>query len=235
MSHDPFMAPSLGRLSGVRRQYAAIDPEHAVDALIRTRAAELGQVRSTTAEPARLFSTGSRGEGEEVEIVHGSEALGRWFVRLQQEARTQVRTLDRPPYALTTTNPVEETALAKNVTYRAVYAPEALEWPGVRDDIRRLIGLGEQARVLPQLRVKLAIADDRVAGRPGRRPARRGRPDDALAPGQRAQERGRRPSARLVDPHHAAPHQPAARTAGCRQPVPGRSHRPAPRLGLTGP
>ncbi|MFI7341503.1 helix-turn-helix domain-containing protein [Streptomyces sp. NPDC050085] len=153
----------VGRLSGARRRYAAIDPEHAVDALVRTRAAELDQVRATATELARMFSAGRHGGGEEVEIVHGREALGRWFVRLQQEAREQVRTLDRPPYALTTTNPVEESALASDVTYRAIYAPEALEWPGVLDDIRRLVGLGEQARVLPGLRVKLAIADDRIA------------------------------------------------------------------------
>ncbi|WP_372349199.1 helix-turn-helix domain-containing protein [Streptomyces sp. KL116D] len=153
----------VGRLSGTRRRYAAIDPEHAVDALIRTRSAELDRVRSTAAELSRLFTAGRHGGGEEVEIVHGSEALGRWFVRLQQEARDEVRTLDRPPYALTTANPVEETALGEGISYRAVYAPEALEWPGVLDDIRRLVGLGEQARVLPGLRVKLAIADDRVA------------------------------------------------------------------------
>ncbi|MER5876399.1 helix-turn-helix domain-containing protein [Streptomyces sp. NPDC060235] len=153
----------VGRLSGARRRYSAIDPEHAVDALVRVRAAELDRVRSSAAELSRLFTAGRHGGGEEVEIVHGSEALGRWFVRLQQEARHQVRTLDRPPYALTTANPVEETALAEGVTYRAVYAPEALEWPGVLDDIRRLIGHGEQARVLPGLRVKMAIADDRIA------------------------------------------------------------------------
>lgn len=153
----------VGRLSGARRRYAAIEPQHAVETLVRARAAELDRVRAASALFSRLFAAAQHGDAEEVEIIHGSEALGRWFVRLQQEAREQVRTLDRPPYALTTTNPVEETALGKGVAYRVVYAPEALEWPGVLDDIRRLIGRGEQARVLPGLRVKVAIADHRLA------------------------------------------------------------------------
>ncbi|MEV6104472.1 helix-turn-helix domain-containing protein [Streptomyces sp. NPDC051940] len=153
----------VGRMSGTRRRYAAIDPQPAVEALIQARTAELGRVRSAAAELARLFEAARRGEGEEVEIIAGREALGRWFVRLQQEAKTEVRTLDRPPYALTTANPVEETAMRGGVTYRAVYAPEALEWPGVLDDIRHLVDRGEQARVLPGLRIKLAIADESLA------------------------------------------------------------------------
>lgn len=153
----------VGRLSGPRRRYAAIDPQHAVEALIQERTAELGRVRSAAGELAGLFEAARRGDAKEVEIVSGREALGRWFVRLQQEAKQQVRTLDRPPYALTTANPVEETAMRGGLTYRAVYAPEALEWPGVLDDIRRLVDHGEQARVLPGLRIKLAIADDALA------------------------------------------------------------------------
>lgn len=153
----------VGRMAGARRRYAAIEPQHAVETLVRARTAELDRVRVASAELSRLFAATQHGDAEEVEIIHGSEALGRWFVRLQQEAREDVRALDRPPYALTTSNPVEESALRKGVTYRVVYAPEALEWPGVLDDIRHLVGRGEQARVLPGLRAKIAIADRRIA------------------------------------------------------------------------
>ncbi|MFD4691256.1 helix-turn-helix domain-containing protein [Streptomyces sp. NPDC058463] len=153
----------VGRLSGTRRRYAAIDPNGAVDALVRARTAELDGVRSAAGELSRLFATARQGSSEQVEVVDGSEALGRWFVRLQQEARSEVITLDRPPYALTTSNPVESAALSRGVRYRAVYAPEALEWPGVLGDIRELVAHGEHARVLPGLRIKLAIADRRLA------------------------------------------------------------------------
>jgi hypothetical protein len=152
----------VGRLAGSRRRYAAIEPESAVEALVRSRMADLGRVRAAAEELGRLYAT-QRDTTEEVEIAIGSEALGRWFVRLQQEARDEVITLDRPPYALTTANPVEQTAITRGVRYRAIYAPEALEWPGVLDDIRHLVGQGEEARVLPGIRVKVAISDRRLA------------------------------------------------------------------------
>ncbi|NUR70183.1 MAG: hypothetical protein HOU81_05145 [Hamadaea sp.] len=153
----------VGRLAGARRRYAAIEPQAAVTALVRTRAAELDQVQAAAARLSALFASAHSGRGEEIEIADGSEALGRWFVQLQQEAREEIITLDRPPYALTTSNPVEKTAMARGVQYRAIYAPEALEWPGVLGDIRELVRHGEQARVLPGLRVKVAIADRRLA------------------------------------------------------------------------
>ncbi|GIG70956.1 helix-turn-helix transcriptional regulator [Phytomonospora endophytica] len=153
----------VGRLSGVRRRYAAIEPNTAVGALIRARAEELDRVAEATAELSRMFAAAKASAADEVEILTGREALGRWFVRLQQEACDEVITLDRPPYALTTANPVESNAMTRGVRYRAIYAPEALDWPGVHDDIRQLVADGEQARVLPGLRVKLAIADRRLA------------------------------------------------------------------------
>ncbi|MFI1098425.1 helix-turn-helix domain-containing protein [Streptomyces sp. NPDC020917] len=153
----------VGRLAGRSRRYAAIEPQTALDALVRARTSELEHVRVAAAELSRMFAAAREDETEEVEIATGGDALGRWFVTLQQQARHEVRTLDRPPYALTTSNPVEAAAMTRGVVYRAVYAPEALEWPGVLDDIRDLVKRGEQARVLPGLRVKVAIADHRLA------------------------------------------------------------------------
>ncbi|MFD3559913.1 helix-turn-helix domain-containing protein [Streptomyces sp. NPDC058686] len=153
----------VGRLAGTRRRYAAIEPGAALESLVRSRTADLDGVRAAAGELSRLFAAARQGGSEQVEVITGGEALGRWFVQLQQEARDEVITLDRPPYALTTSNPVEATALTRGVRYRAVYAPEALEWPGVLGDIRELVAHGEQARVLPGLRIKLAISDRRLA------------------------------------------------------------------------
>jgi len=77
---------------------------------------------------------------------------------LQQEAREEVLGLDRPPYVEAENNPVEGTALGRGVRYRGVYAPEALEGANLQE-IQDLARRGEQARVLPGLRVKMAIAD----------------------------------------------------------------------------
>jgi predicted transcriptional regulator/DNA-binding CsgD family transcriptional regulator len=155
----------VSRLSGRRRRYTAADPEAAIEALIRSRTADLERVRSVTVELAAQFHAAQRagGHGDAVELVHGSEQLGRWFVRLQQQVREEMLVLDRPPYALAASNPVEPVSLAQGVRWRAVYAPEALEIPGALDEITDLARRGERGRVLPGLPLKLAIADAKVA------------------------------------------------------------------------
>jgi DNA-binding Lrp family transcriptional regulator len=155
----------VSRLSGRRRRYTAADPETAIEALIRSRTADLERVRSVSVELAAAFRAGQRGggKGDVVELVHGAEELGRWFVRLQQQVREEMLVLDRPPYALAASNPVEPVSLAQGVRWRAVYAPEALEVPGALAEIAELARRGERGRVLPGLPLKLAIADARVA------------------------------------------------------------------------
>ena len=155
----------VSRLSGRRRRYTAADPEAAIEALIRNRTADLERVRSVTMELAAAFHAAQRagGRGDVVELVHGAEELGRWFVRLQQQVREEMLVLDRPPYALAASNPVEPVSLAQGVRWRAVYAPEALEIPGALEEITELARRGERGRVLPGLPLKLAIADAKVA------------------------------------------------------------------------
>ncbi|MBP2327837.1 putative transcriptional regulator/DNA-binding CsgD family transcriptional regulator [Kibdelosporangium banguiense] len=152
----------VDRLAGRPHRYAAIDPHIAVEALIRSRAGELDQVRAAVGELSRLAVTAHPDGTEQIEIVRGRDALLRWFVRLQQEAREEVLGLVLPPYAQAPSNPAEDTALARGVRYRGVYAPEALEG-GTLLEIQDLARRGEQARVLPGLRVKLAITDRRLA------------------------------------------------------------------------
>jgi DNA-binding MarR family transcriptional regulator/DNA-binding CsgD family transcriptional regulator len=152
----------IARRNGRHRRYAAVDPQVAVEALVRTRANELDQIRTAVGELSQLFVAARADGAEQIEIVHGSDALLRWFVRLQQEAREEVLGLDRPPYVEADQNPVEGTALARGVRYRGVYAPEALDGARLRE-IHDLTRRGERARVLPGLRVKMAIADRRLA------------------------------------------------------------------------
>lgn len=153
----------VGLLAGEPRRYAAIEPSSAVETLIRDRERELEQVRVAARSLTELYRSGAATKTDEVEFVHGPEALGRRFVQLQQEAREEILALDRPPYALATENPVEEQALARGVGFRVVYAPEAVADPIISADINRLVELGEDARLLPDLPVKLAIADRSTA------------------------------------------------------------------------
>lgn len=149
----------VSRLSGRPRRYAAAEPDVALEALIRDREQSLARLRTAAAEMAALFRRERAGEPGAVEMVTGRDEVARRFLRLQHGVRHEMRMLDRPPYALAATNPVEPTALRRGVRWRAVYAPEALEQPGALDDIHRMVVLGEQARVTSGIPVKLAIAD----------------------------------------------------------------------------
>ncbi|MPZ95514.1 MAG: hypothetical protein GEU96_11560 [Propionibacteriales bacterium] len=153
------------RLSGRRRRYTAVEPDAALEALVRRRTAQLEHVRTTAIELSSVFHGVQRstGRGGTVELFDGPQALGRWFVRLQQQVREEMLVLDRPPYALAATNPVEPVSLAQGVAWRAIYTPEALEVGGALQEITELASQGEQGRVLPGLPLKLAIADRRIA------------------------------------------------------------------------
>lgn len=153
------------RLSGRRRRYTAVEPDAAIEALVRDRAAELEKVRSTSMALSATFHAVQRsavGSGA-IEVLSGPSELGRWFVRLQHQVREEMLAFDRPPYALAATNPVEPVSLRQGVSWRVVYAPESLEIDGALEEITELADHGEQARVHPGLPVKMAIADRRIA------------------------------------------------------------------------
>ncbi|GAA4639861.1 helix-turn-helix domain-containing protein [Actinoallomurus vinaceus] len=149
----------VSRLSGRPRRYAAAEPDIALDALIREREQDLTRLRTAAAEMAVLYRRERVGQAGAVELVTGRDEVARRFLRLQHTVRRDMRMLDRPPYALAATNPVEPGALQRGVRWRAVYAPEALEQPGALQEIHALVAQGEQARVASGIPVKLAIAD----------------------------------------------------------------------------
>jgi sugar-specific transcriptional regulator TrmB/DNA-binding CsgD family transcriptional regulator len=153
----------VSRLSGRPRRYAAAEPDVALEVLIRDREQSLARLRTEAAEMAVLFRRERAGEEGAVELITGRDEVARRFLRLQHAVRRDMRMLDRPPYALAATNPVEPAALRRGVRWRAVYAPEALEQPGALEEIRALAALGEQARVTRGIPVKLAIADTDAA------------------------------------------------------------------------
>lgn len=155
----------VSRLSGRARRYTAAEPDAALESLVRARSAELEQVRTSSMALSAIFHAAQQadGRGGAIQLLEGPAELGRWFVRLQHQVREEMLVLDRPPYALASTNPVEPVSLAQGVRWRAIYATEALEVDGALEEIQRLADSGERARVLPDLPLKLAIADRRMA------------------------------------------------------------------------
>lgn len=99
-----------------------------------------------------------------VEIVTDPGITDR-IEQITSSARTEIRRLDSPPYyAKKARNLTEEKQLAAGIRYRVVYSQASLERPGlIAENIGPCIRMGEQARLLPTVPVKLTIVDRRMA------------------------------------------------------------------------
>jgi DNA-binding CsgD family transcriptional regulator len=100
-----------------------------------------------------------------VEMVYGREAFVQRFQQLQQRARREVAVLNRPPYVtqFSEQTGTERLLLAGGVVVRSIYERADLEKAGGYDRATLLMDEGEQARVLPSVPLKLAIADRSLA------------------------------------------------------------------------
>ncbi|MEV4202516.1 helix-turn-helix domain-containing protein [Micromonospora globbae] len=100
-----------------------------------------------------------------VEVITGAGALRERLRDLQNGAREEVLWFCRAnPLAMPGPENVEEfDALARGVSYRAIYERDMLLEPGALEDVEQGVRAGEQARVIDRLPVRLAIVDGRQA------------------------------------------------------------------------
>jgi len=141
-------------------RYVPSAPGTAIQALILRRERELEGSRLLASELAAEFRESARGDvtTQVVEVIADREVIIQRFVQLLAAARAEVLMFDKPPYVGPTDNPFETETLRRGVSWRAIYSPEGL-WPDRMEQIRRWEHNGEEARVHPDVPVKLAIAD----------------------------------------------------------------------------
>jgi DNA-binding Lrp family transcriptional regulator len=137
-------------------------PDMAIEALILRRQEELERCRLTAAALLGQYRN-ARDTVDVVELIGGRDASLQRYVQLLGSARSEVLMFDKPPYLGPADNPLEMDALARGVTWRAIYAPEAFEPPERLAQLRTWQAAGEQARVCAQVPIKLLIVDRSVA------------------------------------------------------------------------
>jgi len=100
-----------------------------------------------------------------VELIPDNSAMHRLFDRLQEDARHAVRIMDRPPYVTTprAQADLQVSRMSAGVAYRSIYATEVLDNPVLLQVAHHLARAGEQARLLPQIPMKIAIGDTDLA------------------------------------------------------------------------
>lgn len=145
------------------RRYTVASPQVALEALVQHQLERLTTVRAAAEQlQERYHRTVGAKAFEAVELLTGPAAVGQHFTQMEQTAQREIAVLDRPPYFLPAVlnQRVEVHALRRGVPVRGVYSHQSLAVPGRLEQIRTSARVGEQARVIPELPLKVAIVDD---------------------------------------------------------------------------
>ncbi|MEI5521171.1 helix-turn-helix transcriptional regulator [Streptomyces brasiliscabiei] len=141
----------------------AVDPRVAIRALIRRRDTESELLAATAEEMATAYEAGLLREepARLVEVASGEGAIAARLEEMYARAEHEVCLFDTPPYLAPPAPQVDLQAdlLSRGITSRGVYAATALEDPNVLSRTWRMVELGEQARVLPSVPLKLLVVD----------------------------------------------------------------------------
>ncbi|MGC4772842.1 helix-turn-helix domain-containing protein [Micromonospora sp. DT44] len=142
-------------------------PDVALGATLLRRQEDLEAARHRVTQLAEEYRAGLRRHHVDhlVEVIRGGRTLRDRLRDLQNSAREEVLWFCRAnPLAMAGPENVEEfDALARGVSYRAIYERDLLLEPGALADLAKGVAAGEQARVLDRLPVRLAIVDARTA------------------------------------------------------------------------
>ncbi|GGS45222.1 MULTISPECIES: helix-turn-helix domain-containing protein [Actinokineospora] len=154
------------RLPGRPARYVPAPPQVALDALTTRRAEQLDRLRGVTRDLAAMYEDAPRGEpGDLVELIEGGPAVRHHIAQIQLAARQEVLLIDCPPYlgGAPEHNVEELQGLRRGVVYRTIYQTPAPDDRARLAEITAYTEAGEDARTLPDVQMKMMIADRRMA------------------------------------------------------------------------
>ncbi|MGH3714394.1 MAG: helix-turn-helix domain-containing protein [Micromonosporaceae bacterium] len=146
-------------------RYMPAQPDLAIDALALRRQEQLERLRAHARELTMAMPDPPRGAPSDlVELVEGNAAVMQHLARMQHGAEREVAIVDCPPYltGVPVDNPEEWQALRRGVRYRAIYHAPTIATPGRMDEVLDYVSAGEEARTLPDIHLKMLVADRRI-------------------------------------------------------------------------
>jgi DNA-binding CsgD family transcriptional regulator len=147
--------------------FRPLPPDVALGTTLLRRQESLEAARKTVAALSEEFraSASRRDAHHLVEVIVGATTLRERLRDLQNAARAEILWFCRAnPLAMQGAENTEEYgALSRGVRYRAIYERALIETPGELDSIAEGVSWGEEARVIPELPVRLAIVDRSTA------------------------------------------------------------------------
>ncbi|MGV9306352.1 helix-turn-helix domain-containing protein [Nonomuraea sp. NPDC003727] len=158
------LAKGLARaVPGEHDRFCAVAPDVALAARLHRRQEEVDRARQAVEQlTGEYLAHARRREAAQlVEVITSRTALREQLRLLQDNARHEVVCLCRAGHVAMTSqeNTEELAALRRGVGYRVVYERALLEEPGMLVNLADGIKLGEQARALPTLPVRMIVAD----------------------------------------------------------------------------
>ena len=156
----------VSRLPGQPLRVRAARPDVAIDVLVSRRQEELARAQLAARDLLAEMPVEERHRPEDiVEVIVGRPAIAARFEQVITSAQEELLVFDRPPYVADAqrSDSSVTSLLRDGVTVRGIYAPEALELPGALEAAQDAVRAGERSRVHPDLPMKLAIGDRRLA------------------------------------------------------------------------
>jgi sugar-specific transcriptional regulator TrmB len=146
------------------KAYVAVEPELAIDALIKQRQHALEQARMAVPVLAKTFAEALPGHADQqpiIESVANRDHLRHVLAQLNQSSRTDLMVFQKGPVVLLGEQFMGDTVTEARV--RTVSDESYLTAPGALEGLYKDMARGEQARTFSRLPFKMVIADKRTA------------------------------------------------------------------------
>ncbi|MDX2706093.1 LuxR C-terminal-related transcriptional regulator [Streptomyces sp. PA03-6a] len=158
--HD---AGLVGRRSS--RGFTTVDPRIALRTLVASHERQLGEVRDMAGRLSVIFNAAKQANTGEprTRVISGLQEIRDCYHRLRQGARTEICILDRPPFLPALSSLLDGAAVRRGIRVRAVYAAASFDADEGWQALSSLVANGEEARAVPSLPIKLAMADQTAA------------------------------------------------------------------------
>ncbi|WP_327365492.1 helix-turn-helix domain-containing protein [Streptomyces sp. NBC_01217] len=157
----------VSRTDGAPERFRAIPPDVALLPQLQQRAADIERAHTEARELLETYrsSVRRRDAGQLVEIIEGSEALRHHLGQIQNSASQELLWFCKAQYVAmpSGTNQAEFDALARGVRYRVLYERDFFNDAKSVENVERAVRVGETARTVRQLPLRIAIADRSVA------------------------------------------------------------------------
>lgn len=151
---------------GATRSFIAVEPRVALGDVVDERRAQLEETEALVEDLREsLDALGAPRVPDlpAIEVLGRPEQATRHFQQLQHDAEQEILVFSKPPYIHGDSNPAELEALARGVRCACIYEGRLIEGPEIARRAREFLDAGEEARLIDELPMKLAVFDRRRA------------------------------------------------------------------------